>query len=422
MWRRVFMVVVILSLVATAGCGQGSGPAASPGTGASPSGPVTLTFWHTYNTDSDEYKIFVEKVIPAFEAKYPGIKITEVVQPYDGLHDSLVTAVAGGAAPDLMRMDIIWVPEFAKLGALEALDGYTDFAAVRQSVFPGPLATNHYNGRIYGLPLDTNTQVMVYRKDALTAAGLNQPPATLAEFEQFMRAVSGNGRFGHALSSSHPWNLLPWFWTLGGRVTSDDYTQAEGYLNNAASVQAIETIYGWLQAGYLAPTMIGGQPGTWDGFKSGEYAAVLDGPWFFAILGGELGDQMVGAPMPTGPGGSVSVVGGQNIVMFQSAKNKEAAWEFLRFMVSDEAQMAMAESGVIPVTPSAAASPAVQEVDYYADYVQQLATAMPRTPVPTWTQIDDILGTAFESVMRGQASAQAALDEAAAAVDALLRE
>ena len=41
--------------------------------------------------------------------------------------------------------------------------------------------------------------------------------------------------------------------------------------------------------------------------------------------------------MPAGKGGSVSVLGGEDISMFQSA-NKEAAWKFMQFMTSPYAQ------------------------------------------------------------------------------------
>jgi multiple sugar transport system substrate-binding protein len=430
MWRRlltlIFAVLLVAGLTACGGepdVGEPDGEE-DPAAGTEPDDdpdPVTLTIWHTYNPDADEYAVFVNEVIPLFESQYTHITIDEVNQPYDGLHDALVTAVAGGNAPDLMRMDIIWVPEFAALGALEAVDGHDGFAELRQVLYPGPMETNHYAGSYYGLPLNTNTQVMIYRRDALEAAGLDSPPATVEDFEEFLAATSGGGNHGHALSSSFPWNLFPWFWTLGGRVTSDDYTQASGHLNSPESVAAVEKINEWLEAGYLARTMIGGEPGTWDGYTDGQYASIIDGPWTFAILGGDHGDQMAGATVPEGPGGSVSVVGGENIVMFNQTDHKEAAWLFMRFMVSQEVQETMARTGLLPVNPDASRV-AVEDVDYHGFYVEQLATAQPRTPVPTWARIDDILGNAFESVFRGVTDAQSALDDAAAQIDALLTE
>ena len=69
-----------------------------------------------------------------------------------------VTAVAGGGLPDVMRMDIIWTPEFAALGALTEVDGMPGFDQIKTSVFAGPLATNAYKGKYYGVPLDTDKE------------------------------------------------------------------------------------------------------------------------------------------------------------------------------------------------------------------------------------------------------------------------
>ena len=99
----------------------------------------TITYWHTYSTGSGEEQTMLEQVIPRFEAENPGIKVEAVGFPYDEFRQKLLTAFAGGVVPDLVRMDIIWVPEFAEMGALEALDGYEGFAQLRDGVFPGPL-------------------------------------------------------------------------------------------------------------------------------------------------------------------------------------------------------------------------------------------------------------------------------------------
>lgn len=417
---RLTAVTIILILIVTLfliGCGQ----QAPSGNAPKVEEPVTITFWHTYNTDSNENKMLTETVIPAFEKKYPNIKVKAVVQPYDGLHDSLIAGVAGGKVPDVMRMDIIWVPEFAKVGALEPLDNYPGFPEIKNKVFPGPLSTNFYKGKYYGLPLDTNTQVIVYNPEFLKAAGLVTPPKTIEEFNKYAAAFNGkNGKYAFAPGGPYPWAMLPWFWSLGGKITNDDYTKASGYLDSDDSVAALEQMTKFAKTGAWAPTLLGGQPGTWDGYKTGKYGAVLEGPWFFATLQKELQDKMIGAPVPAGKGGSLSVVGGEDIVIFKASKNKEAAWKFVQFMLSDEAQIAMAKTGQMPVTTSAANSDVMKQVGYYDPYVQQLKTALPRTPVPTWNKIDKILNDAFESVFRGKAAAKEALTKAAKEIDSLL--
>jgi multiple sugar transport system substrate-binding protein len=424
MLRKSLAVLCAASVVVLAGCGGGaSKPAEDKAQGAAPAGKkVTITYWHTYNTDSNENKTLTEVVIPAFEKKYPDIKVESVVQPVDGLHDSLVTATAGGTTPDLMRMDIIWTPEFAKMGGLEAVDGMEGFAQLKDQVFPGPMATNTYKGKYYGLPLDTNTQIFVYNPDYLKDAGMSAPPKTFEEFKKYTQAIAAKGKKSFAPQSNNPWATLPLFWSLGGKVTNDDFTKSTGFLNSDDSVAALQSILDLQKAGAFAGTHLGEQPGTWEGFKSGDYGAIQDGPWFFAIMGNELKDKMVGAPVPAGKGGSISVVGGENIVMFKASKNKDAAWKFMQFMLSDEAQTAMAKTGQMPVTKSASNSPVMKETSYYANYVTQLQTAKPRTPVANWSKIEKVLNDSFEMVLRGENTPKAALDNAAKEIDTLLAD
>src|SRR2546426_10253678 len=102
---------------------------------------VTLTFWHGYNPE--ETKVFNEKVVAAFQQSHPNITIEAQAVPYDAFHKKLLTAIAGGQAPNLIRSDIIWVPEFADLGALVPLDtAMADFRKVKGKGVPGPLSTN----------------------------------------------------------------------------------------------------------------------------------------------------------------------------------------------------------------------------------------------------------------------------------------
>ncbi len=80
--------------------------------------PVTITFWHTYNEVSPEHQTLVDTLIPKFEAEHSNIKVESVPYPYDGFRQALLTSAAGGEGPDLVRLDIIWSPEFAKQGVL----------------------------------------------------------------------------------------------------------------------------------------------------------------------------------------------------------------------------------------------------------------------------------------------------------------
>ena len=143
---------------------------------------ITLTFWGAYGNggNSVQQDALNNTLIPAFEAAHPGVTVKYVDIPYDSLLQKLTTSAAGGELPDLVRADLGWVPQFAKLGVLVPLsDAMADYKTLGAATYPGSLSTNLYKGKYYGLPLDTNTRVLITSQDALDKAGLSAPPKTL---------------------------------------------------------------------------------------------------------------------------------------------------------------------------------------------------------------------------------------------------
>ncbi len=392
-----------------------------------PADPVTIEFWHAFG--EGEEKVLLEEVMPKFGEKFPHITVKATRMPTENLDQQVITAAAGGAVPDVMRMDNTWIPRMAKEGVLQKVDGFPGFDQVVADSFKGPMSTNFYDGSYYGVPLDTNTKIAIYNKELLAEAGASAPPATIDELVALARNLKAKGKFGITIGGPDAWNMPPWFWSLGGRITDDNYTTATGHLNSDASVKALETIIGWNDEGLLAPPILGGQPGTWEGLRGEEgkpasYMMINEGPWFFSILGDAVKDTMIPAKMPNGPdGASHSVIGGQNMVIFEGAKQPEAAWTFTQFMLTPEIQTLMAvKTGAIPTNVAAANAEELKGVYYLGAYVAEMETAWARTPSANWNQISDVFGKAFETALRKESSAKDALDKAAAEIDALLKK
>ena len=386
---------------------------------------TTITFWHAYATNaaSPELQRLTKIVIPRFEKQNPGIKVVQVPFAYGDLQQKLTTSTAGGTLPDVIRSDIAWVPQYAKLGVFAPLDrNMRDFKALAKKTYPGSLATNFYKGHYYGLPLDTNTRVEMYNMSALQSAGISSPPRTFADLRADAPKLKAKGIYMFADGGTGGWNVLPWIWSGGGSLTNASYTKATGYLNGPKTVAAVQLLVDLYKQGAIPSLMTGdqGAVGTEDGLATGKYATILDGPWMFPIFRSAYPKfQLQTAPVPAGPGGSISVVGGEDIVMTQSSKHKQAAEQFIRFMLSPWAQTQMAHAGQMPVRTDVTKQ-LTKINSYYAIFEQQLKTARPRTPSPNWPQIDTILGNAVATAMKS-GNTQAALDSAAQQIDGLLR-
>lgn len=383
-------------------------------------GPAVISFWHGYN--ELEATLLDEEVIPVFEAAHPGITVESLNVPYDQFRRKLLTAIAGGTAPDLIRADIIWVPEFAYMGALAPLDEIMpDFDKYADAVFAGPLSTNFLNGHYYGLPLDTNTRVLIYNKEMFADAGIDGPPDTMEDFLAACEKIKALGadKYCFADGGTYAWAVNPWIWSFGGDVTDPDITVATGYLNGAETQAAYAFLKGLVDDGYMHPGILGGGVDTWGGFGNNEIAMILEGPWFPPFFG--MDTEYGFALMPAGPGGKISVVGGEDIVMFQQSQHKEAALEFIRFMLSEETQLKLSEVGQMPVIKSALETKIMQEHDFFGYFLEQLETAMARTPHPEWSKIEETYTLAGGVYLLGEQSFEDAFVEAAATIDGLLQ-
>lgn len=423
-WGRASLLT-LLALLAVA-CAPTPAATPPPGETVVPSPTrvptVTIAFWHAYNPLETE--TLEQQVIPAFEEMFPNIKVEAQQVPYDQYRQKLLTALAGGTPPDVARLDIIWVPEFAELTALAALDELmADFDTYAEKVFPGPLSTNFWRGSYYGLPLDTNTRVLVWNKAMFEAAGIDEPPTTFDEFLAACEDIKalGEDKYCFADGGTYAWAVNPWIWSSGGDVTDPEITEATGYLNGPETVAAYEFLLDLVDQGYIHPGILGGGVDTWGGFGKDEIAMMLEGPWFPPLFATQFPEKEYGfALMPAGPGGSISVVGGEDIVLFQQSDNKEAAAEFIRFMLSPETQLTMAEAGQMPVLSELLETEYMQTHPFYGIFLEQLQTSAARTPHPAWPRIEEVYTNIGQAILRGEMEVQAGLDEAATQIDALL--
>lgn len=406
--------VLISALAGIAGASQASAAAKKK---------ITITFWTSYS--ASESPTLEKVIIPAFQKANPNIIVKHVAFSHDDLYQKLLTGVLSKTLPDVVRSDVAWVPTFAQGGIFTKLDGkgMSDFAKLSKAVYPGPLSTNYYGGHYYGLPLDTNTRVMFANMDAFAKAGITTPPKTWADMLADAPLLKAQGIQLYADGGTGGWNVLPWIWSGGGAITNATNTTAKGYINGAKSVAAVQFLTDLYKQGAIPDVMLGASGGIsgFDGVPKGNYAMTLDGPWMNPIWGSVYPSfKPVQALVPAGVGGSISVVGGEDINVVASSKNKAAAQQFMRYMLSKKAQVALLQAGQLTVLQSLRGEVTAIH-PYYSTFLQQLATAKARTPVPNYGKIDQVIGTQVALAMQGKESAQKAMDEAAAQIEPLLK-
>lgn len=421
------LLTATLCLSALTGCGKS--PETSESTaksGDSAKGKeVTINFWHHYSAQSPENEKLTKVLIPKFESENPGIKVNAVSHEWADLHQKILISAKSKTLPDVARLDIAWVPEFQKMGILTPLNKDIDgYQKVADTLLDSAMSTAQIGGDSYGLALNTNTKILFYNVKAFKDAGIKVPD-TMESFAVACKKLSGTNKAGQqvwgydepALSG---WNLCPFIWSNGGELTNQEQTKATGYINSPKTVAAIQMLADLYKDGAITGWNSGDIPMT-DGFGTGRYAMILEGPWKVAEMKGAYPDFEYGmAPLPKGSAGSYSVLGGEDIAMFNTAK-KDASWKFMQFMTSEYAQEEMAKCGLIPVNKEALESDTVRKADF-APFIEEIKTARSRPTVAGWSEIDSELSTAVTAVMNGEKTAQKAMDELAVKMDALLNE
>ncbi|MBN3490105.1 extracellular solute-binding protein [Acholeplasma equirhinis] len=393
----VLLVTIFVSLTLFA-CGPGEDP-------------NTITFWHTYG--DNEEAVLKDVVIPMWNELNPDIPIKPVRQDSGQFNEMLTLSFGTGAGPDVARIDIVQTAGFAELGGLVKLDDMSGFNTFKNTFLDGPLSTNYYQDGYYGVPLDTNAKAAVVNMTLLESElELTELPATWEELEPLLDAREG---YSISVSGVGDWDSYPYFWLFGGELTNSTFTQASGYINSAESVAAINKIKDLRTKGILTIRDIDGTADAWAGIND-QYIMFFEGPW------APFNDNIKPALIPTYQGKSATVVGGENIVILETAKNKENAYEFVKFMTSEDVQLAMLTSGQIPVLKSLVNHEDVLSDPKWSVYMEQLESAHARIPSPNHSDISEVWSDAMLAIFLEGADVKTTLDAAAAELDTLLSQ
>jgi len=391
---------------------------------ASASPVVTLQFWNTYNPVGKPSEVStMQGILNQFEKENPGIKVISVQVPYGDLLAKFIAAAAAGDPPALLRSDIAWVPTLAADGVLLNMSGQKWAQPILKGALPGPLSTNYYKGSYYGIPDDTNTQAMFWNKTEFAAAGLSAPPTTLAQLwaDAAKLTNSAKGQFGLSVGGTDLWNVAPYIWSDGGALTNASLTSATGYMNGTATESAITELVSLDKAGDIGSDFVGGSGAVSDetGFSKGDYAIEIDGPWAVPTFNEASALNYGVALFPSGSGGSVSTVGGEDLVIARDAPNIADAKLLAAFLAGPYAQTQMAARGDMAGYTSDAAVE-VKDNPYLGIFAQQLLTARARPVAPGYPELDADFSAELQEVLAGKLSVSDAMTTAATEANAAL--
>lgn len=385
---------------------------------------VTLTFWNYWDGNNGEV---MQSLVDEWNAANSDVQVENVFVGFNDLLPKLQAATAGGDSPDLAAGDLIWLPKLTESGRLVALDDYLEPDKL-DGFFPEMVQVGQLEGSVYSLPVSTNNLQLFYNRELFEEAGLDPdaPPTDWDELRDLAqrcadpdRGIQGMELFtepGEGLT----WQLQVYLWQAGGEFLTEDATAAA--FNSPEGERALQY---WVdlihedESAALAP---------WGAFGQGNACMMMDGSWMVGIWSEDPPFDFGTAAMPYPSDGQPATnMGGEQIfIMAEDPAHQEAAYGFIDWVTSHDAQLEWDQrTGFMPVLTSLA-----EDAEYRSEIEATEPRALPfvdgaeharsRPAVPIYPEISDAFSREIERALLGDIPVSEALSNAEEAVNSQL--
>jgi sn-glycerol 3-phosphate transport system substrate-binding protein len=440
--RACWLILLLLTAALLgASCKGGAEPTGNGKT--PPSGPITITLWHSMRSPVDGV---LQGIIDRFNASQSTYKVQAIYQgSYTDSTNKLISSINSGNIPALIQLDDVSTQLMIDSQEITPVQKFIDEDKYDLSDFdPKALAYYRVGGKLHSMPFNLAEPILYYDKQDFIDAGLDpdKPPQTLdevrADSEKLTkRDASGKiTRYGIAVQSS------PWFFeqmlAKQGALSVNNSNGRDGRATQAVfDGQEGQSILQWHRdmvrdglayyAGSSEDALLSvAQDRT---SMTIETTAVLGSVVKVLTAVGLSAQRMGTGPMPApapvaGKQGGI-VLGGASMWILKrtSADEQLGAWEFIKFASSPEQQAQWyADTGYFPTRLSAyTLPPAIQIQQQYPQFktaVEQVRNSPdnPATQGPLmgpFNQVRDRVTRAFEEVLTGGADPEKALQSAA---------
>jgi multiple sugar transport system substrate-binding protein len=361
-------------------------------------------FWSDTNT-----RPIIEQLVTEFEAQNPGIDIKITYLTWANGHDKLVISFAADDPPDIMELGSDWIAEFAFYGLLAEFK--SDLP--RNYLYPAV-----WKDTLYALPWLLDTRLLYFNLDLLGEAGAEVP----GNWDELKKACGridelGEERFGFGCNSAEKHRLykkyLPFLWSNGGRVLSDDGLSSQ--LDSESAIEALDFYLDLCDCG-----VIESQRRLEEYFVEGKIGFVISGGWLLRRLRKsppEFDYRLVPFFGPNGESGT-SFFGGEYLAVNGRSDHLEISKRFAEFLTSKENSQRLCDAAGFGFPPY----PDIEIVDTVrVVQVEQLFNSRAAPPTPIWVDIEQDIEDAIEAAVYGHGTAADVLGRASEAIDAKLK-
>ncbi len=401
-----------------------SAPAAAGATQAAPAGTRSLSMAY------DAVQFWIDQA-NEFTAQ-TGIDFKYESIPFPQLHDKyLASFMSGGKEYDVVHVRDDYVVEWGSRGWLDPIDARLD-DTLKGLYFPSAFKYLTYENQIYGMPRYVWLWQFYYNTDLFEKAGVKDLPKTWGEMRDVAKKLTNapdHYGFVAALGATLPVNLFSVALRAEGSELLDG---RKPIFNSAAGAVALQYLVDMVQDGSVDPSSFALTTTTamTDIFTQGRAAMCLSTPPTLALAADPAKSKTVGqVQVGLIPGGTKEVSAGYSelggVAITNTSADKDAAWEYLKFVCSQEQQKKMALAiGRIPTIPALLDDPEVQK-GYPAATVAKEQMKYPMgmsIVVPEQAELNKALANELVAALQGQKQVKQALADAEAAALTILNK
>ena len=409
--RSALTVALVLAL---GGCGAGR-----------EGEPVTLVFKYARilgNADP------LPELLRTFEAAHPGVRVKGEALPWasDDQHQ-FYTINLEGQSPgfDVMMLDCIWVPEFARAGWLLDLTPQLQPGELAQ-FFPSAVASATYRERVWALPWNFNVGLLYYRADLLAKYGL-RPPETFEELIDQVRRIRAGERDRRL--DGYLWqgkqyeglvvNVLEALWANGTQILGED---GAIFPDPERAADALRFLRSLIEEGVSpAWTTAADEELSRRAFGDGHAIFLRNWPYAMDLFEGKdsaVRGRVAFAPLPGRARGAPGVgsTGGSHLGISRRTRHPDLAVALARHLTSEAAQRAIALGAALsPTRQSLYHDPEITRANPAMPRLHALALAgRPRPVTPYYLLLSATVQPEFSAVIVGVKSAERAVADAGA--------
>lgn len=391
------------------------------------SGTIEFMVWG--GADSDRIE---RRVIEAFEARYPNVKV-ELRNPSGAYFDQFLTSIIADTPPDIAILDYYDFPSAVLQGLVTDLtewaerDGIID--ELHREMHPAAIGEMLVDGRLYSAAnVRIGADGLFFNKDLFQEAGVLNPLEAESWTWDDMRDTAVRLSRSDSSGERTQWGLAfheffiwPFIRMNGGRLLNEDLTRVT--FDEPAATEALQ----WLAEMSIESDAIAWNFGP-NGNAFSEGRAGMHIMWVGNLVLG-LRDAVPWdwdiAPLPAGRLGSISTVKGNPVVIPSTARNKELAWEFMKFLGSEEAYYIYGSEGrFFPMHRSAMQRVLQDSVGLPPANLGMVLelNAQPLPFVPGFSQVQNMWRDELRRVWQGEISVQLAVQQIAERSVHMLRD